>query len=388
MRLALLYSHPVQYAVPLFRELSRRPDIDLTVYFLSRQASDISFDRQFGCSFKWDIPLLEGYKYKFLRNLRQTNAGQGFFKFVNVEILSELRAKRYDALLVHGYDHFAKWLAFIAAKSCGTKLLLRGESHLNRPRGMVCRAMKSLILRPLFKAIDAFTYIGTLNRKYYEFYGVDQSRLYLAPYSVDSTFFLKTYAESTQHRPELRRALGVNDEAPVILYVGKLYDVKQPELLLSAFAEVRRRHKCHLVFVGDGPLRQRIDALSKASSVPDVHITGFVNQSQIPSMYICGDIFVLPSFREQWGLAINEAMILGLPIVTTDRVGCCVDLVEDGGNGFIVRYDDVGRLAERLEALVVNPGLRRAFGDRSREIISGWSIEKAADGIIRAAYSA
>jgi glycosyltransferase involved in cell wall biosynthesis len=385
IRLAALYSHPVQYNAPLFRELSKRPGIDLTVYFLSRQGLDVTFDAQFGSSFKWDIPLLDGYKHKFLPNLRRTSAVKGFFNLMNVAVVREIRRERYDALLVHGYEHLAKWLAFAAARSCGTRLILRGESHLNEPRSVIRRAAKELILRNLFRIFAGVTYVGSQNREYFEHYGVETERLHFAPYSVDNNFFRESARKAGSQRDELRKSLGIPDDAPVILSVGKLIEVKQPELLLRAFAEVRRRHACHLVYVGDGSLRGRIEAQAREFGISDVHVTGFVNQTRIPEMLACGDIFVLASYHEPWGLAVNEAMATGLPVVVTDRVGCAVDLVEDGGNGYVVRYDDSIQLAQRLEILVGSPHLRSEFGKRSIDLIDNWSIEKTADGIVSGA---
>ena len=68
-RLAILTSHPIQYQAPLFKKLAERPEIDLTVYFCwDFGAGKKSLDAEFGKKIKWDIPLLEGYEYKFLKN--------------------------------------------------------------------------------------------------------------------------------------------------------------------------------------------------------------------------------------------------------------------------------------------------------------------------------
>jgi glycosyltransferase involved in cell wall biosynthesis len=388
MRLAALYSHPVQYNAPLFRELSKRPGVELTVYFLSRHGVDVTYDPLFGQSFKWDTPLLDGYDHKFLPNVRRGGGVSGFFKLINISVIKEIRNQRYDALMVHGYEHFAKWLAFAAAKSCGTRLILRGESHLNEPRTAIRRAVKRVILGNLFKCFDSVTYLGTLNRRYFEFYGVSPERLHFAPYSVDNAFFRDSAMRLGPRRCEFRKALGIDDSAPVILSIGKLIDVKQPELLLQAFSSVRKQQACHLVYVGDGALRQRVEAQAARLAIPDVHVTGFINQTRIPEMHVAGDILVLPSRHEPWGLAVNEGMAAGLPVVVTDRVGCAGDLVRDGVNGFVVPYQNVELLARRLQTLVSDGRLRAEYGNRSREIVEGWSIEKTADGIIAAATAA
>ena len=385
MKLAAIYSHPVQYTAPLFRELASRPGVDLMVYFLSRHGLEVSYDPMFGKAFKWDIPLLDGYPHQFAPNVGKDSGVGGFFKLRNLALVDRLRVARHDAVLIHGYEHFAKWPAFAAAKSVGTRIVFHGESHLNEPRTALRTAVKSVLLRSLFRSFDAFGYIGTLNREYFEHYGVPADKLYLTPYTVDNDFFATKVREAAPRRAEIRAALGINDSAPIILWTAKLTEVKQPELMLRAFAKVRRGRPCHMLFVGDGVLRPRIEALVASENIPDVKITGFVNQSRIPEMYAVGDIFAMPSLREPWGLSVNEAMSAGLPVVVSDRVGSSLDLVEQGRNGFIVPFDSVDPLATRLDQLVKDDALRQSFSKRSLEIISRWSVRETADGILAAA---
>lgn len=67
-KIAFLLTHPIQYFSPLFREMAKHPKIDLTVYYCSDESVRGMKDVGFGKEVKWDIPLLEGYKYKFIKN--------------------------------------------------------------------------------------------------------------------------------------------------------------------------------------------------------------------------------------------------------------------------------------------------------------------------------
>lgn len=384
IRLAALYSHPMPYTAPLFREISERPDVDLTVYFLSRQGAEVITDHQFGQAFKWDVPVLEGYRYKFLPNLRKNAGLAGFFELMNLSAFPEIVSARHDVLIVHGYAYAANWLAMLAAKCCGTRLIMHGESHLLSPPGRLRRMVKQAVLRPLYRSMDAVAYIGTENRRYNANFGVVPQRMFPAPYTVDNEFFQREATKLRCRRSELRRALGITDDAPIILYVGKLYEVKQPETVFKAFADLRGRHRCHLVFVGDGVLRGRIENLRQQWEVPDVIITGFVNQARISEMYISADVLVLPG-RETWGLVVNEAMLFGLPVIVSDRVGSGTDLVLHGENGYVFPHLDWKALSQYLEHLVVQPELRERFGNKSREIMRNWTVQTTADGIIEAA---
>jgi glycosyltransferase involved in cell wall biosynthesis len=107
-----------------------------------------------------------------------------------------------------------------------------------------------------------------------------------------------------------------------------------------------------------------------------VAFPGFINQSELPRIYAASDVFVLASENEPWGLIVNEVMCAGLPVVVGDQVGCAADLVENGGNGWLVPAGQLQYLAERLLAILETPEQRRAMGQRSIEIIAGWGYEQ------------
>jgi len=387
IRLAALFSHPIQYFAPLFRALAAHPDIDLTVYFCSRMGVEETLDPGFRRVFRWDIPLLEGYNHKFLPNLRRSQQVRGFFSLCNPTIAKELSRKRYDALWIHGYAHATHWLAFVSAKITKIPILLRGESHLVTPRPFYIRLAKAAILRPLLRTVSACLYIGTHNRMFYEYYGVSRERLFFAPYTVDNSYFRQWAKRLAPYRDEIRARWGIHDKRPVILYVGKLVPWKQPLALLEAYRLVRQQYPCALLYAGDGALRTVIEEKVHEANIPDVVITGFLNQSEISQAYTVADILVLYSSHEPWGLVVNEGMNFELPVIVSNRVGCAPDLVRHGENGYIVPYDNVEALAEALLSLVRDPQQRIEMGRRSLNLIENWDIPQTVEGIITAAKS-
>jgi glycosyltransferase involved in cell wall biosynthesis len=123
----------------------------------------------------------------------------------------------------------------------------------------------------------------------------------------------------------------------------------------------------------------------RAEENAHVHFLGFQNQSRMPVVYRLGDVFVLPSRGpgETWGLAVNEAMACGRPVVVTDRVGCAPDLVEPEA-GFVVPADDVRALRRCLNTLADDEALRRRMGRTAQDRIENWSIRRAARRMERA----
>lgn len=248
--------------------------------------------------------------------------------------------------------------------------------------------LKEIPLRWLCRNTIAL-YIGSNNNCYFRRYGVPLQRLFSAPYSVDNQFFGGQAQEYQLKRAELRRQFGLAEAVPVILFCGKLIPKKDPFTLLHAFQMLRRDCAATLLFAGDGPLRRSIEDTIKRETIPDVRIAGFLNQSEIAQAYAVADLLVLPSiYQETWGLVVNEAMNFGLPIVVSDRVGCAVDLVKPGVNGYIVPACNVSDLTEAIQRLVTDAELRRCFGTASKEIVQGYSIGRTADGIVQACLSA
>ncbi|MHC2995248.1 MAG: glycosyltransferase family 4 protein [Candidatus Atribacteria bacterium] len=382
-KLAILTSHPIQYQAPLFKKLAQHPKIDLTVYFCSDHGVTKKVDPGFGVAFKWDIPLLEGYRYKFLKNYFPFISGNRLWLSVNLGIIKELWKEKYDAILIHGYVALSGWLAFLGTRLSKTPILFRGETILRPGQSRLKRVVKSLCLKALFRKIDAFLPIGTRSREFYLAYDVPESRMFLTPYSVDNEFFHRKYKELIADKNKLKEKLGIPSEMPIILYASKMIPRKRAIDLLKAFKMVQEKRNAVLVFVGDGVERPVLESYTKEHNLKNVYFVGFKNQTELSEYFVVADVFVLPSTNEPWGLIINEVMNFGLPIITTDKVGAGPDLVKDGENGFIYSIGDIERLAECLLTLLKELELRERMGRCSLEIISNWGYDACVEGVLK-----
>jgi glycosyltransferase involved in cell wall biosynthesis len=303
---------------------------------------------------------------------------------VNPDANERILAWRPDAVVVHGYVHATARRAILGLSRAGVPVLLRGESNLLAPRPPWVALAKQLWLRYLFRHVAGFLAIGKLSREYYLHYGIEERRVHLAPYSVDNEFFSRAPLERRVKALEWRGRLGIDPEEKVILYAAKFIPAKACHDLVEAFSAVASRAR--LVLVGSGPLEAELKALAQRVAPGRAHFLGFVNQSAMPSAYEMGDIFVLPSVREPWGLAVNEAMCVGKPIVATDQVGSVPDLVSQE-NGWVYPAGDRRRLAAILdEALGPDGGLEER-GCVSARRIASWGIRETADGFLTAAGS-
>jgi len=388
-KLAILASHPIQYQTPLFKKITENSQIDLMVYFnWDFGVGEESFADEFGKKIKWDIPILEGYKYKFLKNffLKPSDI---FFGQINLGIIKELVINNYDAVVVFGWNSFTNWLVFLTKFIHRTRIILQSESPLNQEllKSKWKIKIKKIILGWLFKHISAFLYIGEENKKFYQFYDIPEEKLFFAPYAVDNERFTAANKELRSKNYELRKKLGIGKNDIVILFVGKLIEKKRPMDILRAYGSIIHNSKfiIHLLFVGDGVLRSNLEKYVKENNLKNIHFTGFKNQTELPQYYALADIFVLPSgIGETWGLVVNEAMCFSLPVIVSDVVGCGQDLVRQNENGFVFLLGDINKLAERLKELAENKEKREQFGKKSFEIIQKYSYKKDIEGILKA----
>jgi glycosyltransferase involved in cell wall biosynthesis len=259
---------------------------------------------------------------------------------------------------------------------------------MSETRSPVKRGLKKLLLPTLFRLIDGFLAIGTLNREYYVHYGVPHHKIFMMPYAVDNAFFQNRAREARMCREQLRAELGLEPGRPVILYASKLQRRKRPGDLLEAYVKLSpngtMEPRPYLLFVGDGEERHRLEQRVRGLGWRSILFLGFKNQSELPRYYDLCDVFVLPSEREQWGLVVNEAMNAARPVVVSDQVGCAPDLVRDGLNGFVFPVGDVAALAERLRRLTEEPELARQMGEESLRIIEKWSFDADIAGLLEA----
>jgi len=387
VRMAHLVSHPIQYLVPIYREISKNPQIDFTVYYCSDESLGQHFDGEFGKEFEWSTPLLGGYKHEFLPSSRDRTAKESFQR-PNWDVLSELLRQRYDVLWINSYVGPNAWLSRILAFLSRTPIFFRDDTNLLTPRPLWKRLIKRIVLRNYLRGAWAF-YVGEESRKYWRFYGIPSKRLYFSPHCVDNEYWSAKFRELAPRRAQIRKSFGIMDDHPLILFCGKFIAKKQPLKLLAAFALVRKRMPCWLLMVGDGALRAEIETQTKSCGITNTILAGFLNQDEMPSAYVAADIFVLPSaFNETWGLVVNEAMNFGLPIIVSDRVGCGKDLLREGWNGYSFPHENAECLADRLVRLIEDAAQRREFGQNSRDLVSRYSVTNCASGIVQAGCAA
>lgn len=367
-KLAIITTHPIQYNAPWFQLLAKRKKIEIKVYYTWSQVEDEEkFDPGFGKVVEWDIPLLDGYDYTFVENVSREPGSKSFRGIDNPSLIREIEDWGADAVLVFGWNFKShkKAMAYFHGK---IPVLFRGDSTTLDTHGFIKDFLRFLYLNKVYKNVDVALYAGIENKKYFLKAGLKEGQLVNAPHAVDNQRFNDHSSIEVAGWPQ------IDKKKVIFLFAGKLEPKKNPELLLEAFVAGNVKD-AHLVIVGNGPLEESL----KNRFHSDLNITflPFQNQAAMPAVYHLSDVFILPSQGpgETWGLAVNEAMAAGKPVLVSDKCGCAKDLVEDGVTGYVFKSGDTANLSEKLRMMADDKTVLKNMGKSAFERIQHYSFE-------------
>ncbi|MBN2055037.1 glycosyltransferase [bacterium] len=201
--------------------------------------------------------------------------------------------------------------------------------------------------------------------------GLDRARIEVIHNGVDLDAF-----QPGAPPPGLREALGVPGGGVVVGMVARLVRQKAPELFVEAARRIVAAgddRTCFLL-IGGGPMEDELHRqIAGAGLEKRFFMAG--ERHDIPALLRCLDLFVLPSHKEGFSNAILEAGATGLPVVAT-AVGGNAEVIVDGENGYLVAPGDIEMLADRLRALLADPGLRAAMAGRALVQVRAFSMSE------------
>jgi glycosyltransferase involved in cell wall biosynthesis len=337
-KIAIVTTHPIQYQSPLFKEISNFKKFKADVYFASKHGFQSRYiDIDFKKKINWNINLLSGYNYFFSKKNNQ-NINSFFLSFKNLN--KNLFAKKYDAILLFGWNNILYIKTFFLAKLHRVPLILRAETNFEHKINYFKKIIKFLILFFFFRFIDYFLYIGSLNRKFYLSLGVSKKKLYFAPYSVDNKFFL--------NKKKIGVTINNRFKKKIILFVGKFIERKNVKEFLNLAESLKNDTRFNFLMVGDGHQINFCNQFIKNNKLFNIKVAGFKNQRELKNIYNKAFLLVVPSKYETWGLVINEAMASDLPVICSKNCSSSKDLIIHDKTGYIYDIGDIKFLQKTI----------------------------------------
>ena len=173
-------------------------------------------------------------------------------------------------------------------------------------------------------------------------------------------------------KTKLRNLYKISSETPILLFLSRINYKKRPDLIIQALAEIAKENKnFYLIIAGSGELEyvNKIKNLVKHYNLEDyVSFAGFVTGEDKDLLLQGSDIFLLPSFSENFGIVVAEAMIAGLPVITTPGVQIAPEIAKAEA-GIIVKGETI-ELQNAISLLLSNPKLRNKLGNNGKKFAS------------------
>jgi len=285
-----------------------------------------------------------------------------------------LRHRPQVALLMTCIKDPSFWLATAVLKPLGTKIALLEDTWSGRDRGIhrLQKWMRRVVYRSFGEA-----FIGT-SRQALALYRHYNSRIkpeqeFLSHLVADNAFF-----ESRLENQSYERRYDV-------MFSGRIAPVKNPEFFARICAGVKARlGRCRVLIIGDGDevLKAGMRAIFDSSGV-EYSFAGFIPHDKLPEYYAQSRLLLLPTSGDCWGVVINEAMLAGAPVITTDMTAAAGELVLHGQNGYVLPLD-VEAWIEAVAGLLSDTVKWDMLSANARSRVQEFNFDREAAGILNA----
>jgi len=341
-----------------FEEFSKIPNWKFAVYYTNPQPLDRN----------WNVDPINGVDEFALRGLRVSKK----YGYINFDLRKIV--KESDLLLIGGTEQPTYHLVARLCKRYGKKYVLIFDGVSPKKIDVVRRNyVKYKLKSKIINDASAIFGNGTVAIEYFtKAFGYPKEKIFNQYLTVNVERIMNFLSQKEELRKIYREKYAIPMDHEVIIYSGRLLKRKNVGLIVRA---LKGLDKAFLLILGDGEEKENILRLAEGLRV-QCKITGFIeDQDELFKSYYAGDLLVLPSYDEPWGLVVNESMAAGLPVVVSNECGCSLDLVRDGENGFILT--DLEN-SETLRNLIVKAlKNKESFSKKSLEIIDNWTFENS-----------
>lgn len=381
-KVLLVSSQPIQNAASL-RLMAAHPDFEVLTAYCSLTDVRLWRDDEHFNKEAFDTPSLDGYKWEHVTNWSPLPQLGRFYGLINPGIVRRVFAS--DCVIVYGHSYITFWLAIAAAKLGGKSLILTTDAthlELSDNSGWKTKVKKRL-LPFLYNHVAGKVLVpSTASKRFICSLGVNEQRIVLTPYVVDNEY-IESVAAHTD-RKSVRAEWQIPGDARVVVFCAKFISRKRPQDALRAFARAEVSNS-YLLMIGDGPLADSLKVEAAQLGITDrVRFTGLVKYSRLPELYAASDILIFTSEREPYGLPVNEAMICGLPVIASDRIGAAQDLIREGETGFTYSCGDLDQLASLIREVFSDEQRLRRIGQTARRRMQSWSPRENAEATLEA----
>ncbi|KKT81857.1 MAG: hypothetical protein A3B99_04395 [Candidatus Yanofskybacteria bacterium RIFCSPHIGHO2_02_FULL_44_12b] len=273
-------------------------------------------------------------------------------------LAAKMRKKKFFVKVVGDYA----WE--IAVNKRKTSLLMNDFQKSKRKGWIgVLHKIQSWLTKNADGVIVPSEYLGRVVRGW----GVSQNKIHVVYNQVE-------FKKSELTKEEARKKIDISGN--IIVSIGRLVPWKGFRMLIKIMPELLKINQFfRLVIIGDGPEKSNLDSMVKNMRLEKkVYIVGRKSQSEVADYLAASDIFVLNTGYEGFSHLILEVMTAGVPVVTT-TVGGNKEIIHQGENGFMVKYNDEFNLIEAIKTVWQVPEMRQRFIDGGLKASGLFSVD-------------
>lgn len=363
MRILFITNIPSPNRVAFFNEFGKL--CDLTVTFELVQSSER--DKQ------WVGERIKNFQPIFLKGKRTSVDAA-----ICPGILNVIR-RNWDYIILNTYYTPTSMLAMQYMMLTGRKYWLEADGGFSKQD----KRIKYLIKHHFLSKAEEWFSTGEITTDYLCYYGAIRGKCHVFPFtSIRKAEILDMNRKDyivwrDQQRKAARKKLNIQDEF-VALTVSQIIPRKGLDVLIKATNIINKKIGYYIV---GGQATVDLNDLCSSLFGDDnpIHFEGFKKASEVNDYYMAADVLIFPTREDIWGLVVNEAMGAGLPVITTNRCGAGLELIENEKNGYIVPADDVEALARSVNNIFADKKRRSDFGKNSLSRIQKYTLEEMAE---------
>ena len=277
-----------------------------------------------------------------------------------------------DVVNLPGYYEPAMNLVLFYCRFKRIKVVISSDSTESDNANVWWReAIKRFIVT---KAQGFFCY-GSKSAEYIYKLGMKPKHILVANNAVDNQRVENVYKEAIFDRKSSKEAYDLRKYN--FIYVGRLISVKNLDNLLAAYKPLANT-EWGLIILGDGSEEQKLKTYVADNQLVGVRFIVGQAWYDVPKILALGDVFILPSYSEPWGLVVNEAMACGMPVIVSNKCGSAYDVVKEDQNGYTFDPYNVAELTNIFNKFVEEPEKISPLGKMSSKIIKRFSPEQVA----------
>ncbi len=376
MKLLYLGLNPIQNPKP-YRLLNGVPDLQYLVAYLKKPGDHFGGKENLNkLAFTHDITA--GYEHRYLKNRSIFKRGN-FLSNFHPEVFGLIR--QFDVAVVYGHHTLTFLCAIFFARLVGTKIVLTTDATYiegNDESAGLKLKLKPILLRFLYNVLANGVFVpSTASRMFLESIGIKSDRIVVTPYVVDEDLIEKVSEETDSE--QLRKDLGFTLDDFIWVFCAKLISRKRPVDAVKGLAGISDT-SVKLLMIGTGPEEAAVQAEIVKQNLQDrVKLVGLVKYTELATYYTSSNALLFCSDHEPYGLPVNEAMLCGIPVLISDRIGSGIDLLVQGETGYSYRCGDIEDLCKKMALMCGDAHTTKLMGEKAKVKMQKWSSQTNVD---------